>query len=222
MTASPVITYSQASGTVFPLGVTTVTVTATDGVGNTSTGSFTVTVSQVAPAITAQPVGLTVNPGVIAVLSVTATGTGPLSYQWKKQGQDIAGATQSAYTVESAVQGDEGGYSVLVSNAAGSVMSGVAVLTVNDQVAITEQPVGGKVAEGNPVVLRVTATGTGPLSYRWKKGGVDIAGGTEAVYSIPSATKGDAGSYTVVVSNALCACGDPGGAGGAAERGRFF
>jgi formylglycine-generating enzyme required for sulfatase activity len=53
VSASPVITYSQASGTVFPLGVTNVTVTATDGAGNSATGTFTVTVSDTqAPVIT--------------------------------------------------------------------------------------------------------------------------------------------------------------------------
>jgi hypothetical protein len=45
VSATPVITYSKLSGTVFPIGVTTVTIMATDDAGNTGTGSFTVTVN---------------------------------------------------------------------------------------------------------------------------------------------------------------------------------
>ena len=59
VTASPVITYSQASGTVFPLGVTTVTVTATDEAGNSATCSFTVTVSDTAGPVLSVPSNVT-------------------------------------------------------------------------------------------------------------------------------------------------------------------
>ena len=53
VTASPTITYSQASGTSFPVGVTTVTISAEDAAHNVATGTFTVTVGDMTgPVIT--------------------------------------------------------------------------------------------------------------------------------------------------------------------------
>ena len=82
------------------------------------------------PAITNQPVSLIAAAGASAELSVTASGTG-ISYQWKKNGEVIAGANSSAYTKTDLVAGDAGNYSVVVSGSCGNpVTSNVAVLTV--------------------------------------------------------------------------------------------
>jgi hypothetical protein len=65
-------------------------------------------------------------------MSVVATGTAPLSYQWRKDGVPISGAIRSGYTVSAARIEDAGTYTVVVSNSAGSVTSTGAVLTVNE------------------------------------------------------------------------------------------
>ena len=62
---------------------------------------------------------------------MAATGTAPLSYQWRKNGTNLSGGTSSTYTITSAQTTDAGSYSVVVSNSAGSVTSGSASLTVN-------------------------------------------------------------------------------------------
>lgn len=85
----------------------------------------------VVPVITAQPQSQTVNVGAPASFSVTATGTAPLGYQWKKSGSDIAGATASTYSIAAAQTIDAGSYTVVVSNVAGSATSNAATLTVN-------------------------------------------------------------------------------------------
>ncbi len=84
-----------------------------------------------APLITNQPQSITVTQGNQASFSVTATGSAPLTYQWRKNGADISGATGNVYTIATAVEADEGSYSVVVTNAAGSVTSNSATLTVN-------------------------------------------------------------------------------------------
>ena len=61
-----------------------------------------------APSITTQPAAQTVTAGQTASFSVTASGTAPLSYQWKKNGTDISGATSSSYTTPVTVIGDNG------------------------------------------------------------------------------------------------------------------
>lgn len=84
-----------------------------------------------APVITAQPQSRTVPVAATATFSVTATGTAPLSYQWKKNGVDIAGATADSHTTPAATLADNGSqFTVLVSNSAGSVLSDAATLTV--------------------------------------------------------------------------------------------
>ena len=84
-----------------------------------------------------------------------------LTYQWKKDGKAIGGATDSSYIISSAKKSDEGSYTVTVSNSAGSVTSETAKLTVNAVVVkptITTQPKSQTVTEGDPVTFIVGAT----------------------------------------------------------------
>ena len=85
---------------------------------------------QSSPVITAQPQSLTVQTGNSATFSVTATGQAPLSYQWRRNGVPITGATSSSYSIASAQGTDAGSFDVIVSNDSGSVTSSTAVLTV--------------------------------------------------------------------------------------------
>ena len=82
------------------------------------------------PFITNQPTDLTVGEGQTAALGVSALGSTPLSYQWKKNGNDIQGATNSTLTFSPAELTNSGNYSVVISNASGNVASDEATLTV--------------------------------------------------------------------------------------------
>jgi hypothetical protein len=82
------------------------------------------------PAIATQPQSLSVNAGQNAPFTVAATGTAPLYYQWRFNGTNIPGATDSSYTRFNAQPSHAGPYSVGVSNVAGSVTSTDAVLSV--------------------------------------------------------------------------------------------
>jgi len=66
------------------------------------------TAATTAPAITAQPASLTVTTGSSATFSVTATGTAPLAYQWRRSGATINGATSSSYRIASTTTADNG------------------------------------------------------------------------------------------------------------------
>ena len=155
----------------------------------------------ISPYIITQPVSKTVNEGDSVTFVVSAGGTAPLKYQWKKNGAAISGATKSTYTISSAKSSDAGNYTVTVSNSIGSATSSVAKLTVKSEIIITKQPQSQTVNEGNSATFSVTATGTAPLSYQWKKDGQDISGATDATYTVSSVKSSDAGSYTVTVSN---------------------
>ena len=93
---------------------------------------FGATPGSPAPTISVAPASKTVTAGQTATFSVTATGTGPLSYQWQKNNSNIGGATSSAYTTPATTMGDDGApFRVIVSNSGGSVTSTSATLTVH-------------------------------------------------------------------------------------------
>jgi hypothetical protein len=179
------------------------TVTITNAVGTANSGIATLTVNA-APAITLQPTNQTVAAPATATFTVGANGTAPLTYQWKKGGADIPGATLPTYTTPATSAGDSGSlYSVVVTNAFGFATSGNATLTVNVPPAFTVHPASQTVLAPATATFSVTATGTAPLSYQWKKGGVAIGGATSSSYTTPATTFADNGAvYTVTVSNA--------------------
>ncbi|MCX8517073.1 MAG: DUF1566 domain-containing protein, partial [Rhodoferax sp.] len=93
-------------------------------------------------AITTQPAAQTVTAGQTATFSVTASGTAPLTYQWRKNGTHISGATASNYTTPATVIEDNAAaFSVVVSNSAGGVTSSNATLTVTRAVAVASTPI---------------------------------------------------------------------------------
>jgi alpha-tubulin suppressor-like RCC1 family protein len=162
----------------------------------------------VAPTIVTQPAAVTVHAGDTATFAVGMSGSGPLSFQWRKDGAAIAGATEAAITLASAVPADAGAYSVVVGNAAGTVTSADAALAVTvipppvvTAPTISTQPATLVVVPGGAATLAVAASGTGPLAYQWSLGGTPVAGATGPVLTIPSVGPADAGSYTVTVSN---------------------
>ncbi|HPD06617.1 MAG TPA: immunoglobulin domain-containing protein [Candidatus Bipolaricaulis sp.] len=153
------------------------------------------------PTISTPPTAQTACVGGKVTFSVTAAGTAPLSYQWRKDGTAISGATTATYTIGSVAAGDAGSYTVVVTNAAGSITSAAAVLTVNVPPTLTVQPAAQSACAGKSVLFSVTAAGTPPLAYQWEKDGTPISGATTAIYTIPAVTTADEGTYTVVVTN---------------------
>ena len=84
-----------------------------------------------APTVTSQPANASVPLGQTATFSATATGTGTLNYQWRKDLANIAGATTPVYTVQATSPADSGStFDVVVSNSAGSTTSNSATLLV--------------------------------------------------------------------------------------------
>jgi len=184
----------------------TVVVSNSRGSITSSAATLTVDAAAVAPSITAEPASQTVTAGQTASFSVTAAGTAPFSYQWQKNAVAIAGATSSSYTTPALSTSDSGAqFTVVVSNSAGSVTSNPAFLTVNAAAvapSITAQPSNQTVTAGQTASFSVTATGTAPLSYQWRKNAVAISGATSSSYTTPATTTSDNGAqFTVVVSN---------------------
>ena len=123
----------------------TVVVSNSAGSITSNAATLTVNAAPVAPSITAQPSSVTITAGQTATFSVTATGTAPLSYQWRQNGTAISGATSASYTTPAETTSASGAqFSVVVSNSVGSATSNAATLTVNAAPvapSITGQPV---------------------------------------------------------------------------------
>jgi len=156
-----------------------------------------------APVITSQPASQGVVVGAGVTFTVVATGMPAPTFQWRRNGVPIAGATAATYTVASVTAADAGTYTVVATNSVGSVTSAGALLTINTLPVITTQPAGKTVTAGTGVSFTAAASGTPSPTYQWQKNGVNILGATGATYSLSTTTVADAGTYRVVATNVV-------------------
>ncbi|MFO1449473.1 MAG: pectinesterase family protein [Opitutaceae bacterium] len=194
-------TLTLASASTADAGSYTVSITNAYGSVTSTAASVTITTAPVPATITEQPAATTINAGQPATLTVSAYGSAPLTYQWRRNGVPIPGATTATLTFAQTTPADGGDYTVVVANGAGTVTSSVAVLTVNSAPVITSQPVGATVSAGQAVTFTVAASGTPAPSYQWQKDGVRITGATNPSFTIPSVTLADTGVYSVRIVN---------------------
>lgn len=175
-------------------GTYTVTINGIAGtVSQAGTVSFVVQPGT-APAISTQPVGITVCAGANAIFSVISPGVG-LSYQWQVSNggpfSDITGANSNSYTATAVTGADNNNqYQVIVSTLCGTATSNAVSLIVNTPPSITAQPNDAVICAGNNNTFTVTAAGSG-LAYQWQES-LTGCGGT--FVNIPGAT---ADSYTL-------------------------
>ncbi|MBN2506248.1 MAG: lamin tail domain-containing protein, partial [Verrucomicrobia bacterium] len=154
------------------------------------------------PEITTQPVSLNVLEGETASFTVSVTGAGPFSYLWRKDGANFGGPNSPTLTFAPVVPEDQGTYCVIVLGAAGAVTSSNATLVVRPLPVIQTHPASFVVSAGSNITFSVSATGTGPLFYQWRRNGQDISGATSSSYTVVNAQWDvNDGHYTVVVTD---------------------
>ena len=199
-------TLTLAGVTASDAGSYTVSVSNSFGAATSQGATLTVSSGSSGPTITAQPLSQSVNAGDRVTLTVSASGSAPFSFQWRKNGSDLSGATNASFIVNSATAADAGDYMVLVSDASGSQLSATATVTVAaggvTAPSIQVQPVSQTVPLGGRASFSVGASGSPQLTYQWSKDGNSLAGQTSATLIIAAVAAGDAGDYVVTVSNA--------------------
>jgi hypothetical protein len=131
---------------------------ATNGSGQAISEPAQVTLIS-APGISRQPAGTTLREGDRLRLEVIAVGTAPLSYQWARDGQPIAGAVMSILELPGVSRTNAGVYTVDIRNSAGSVRSEPAVLTVQTKPALTNLSVRTTLAAGQIVTVGAVVEG---------------------------------------------------------------
>jgi hypothetical protein len=189
----------------------------TNSVSSATSAAALLTVNTPVGILTQPPAMQLVNGLSNVVLNVTASGTGPFSYQWNYfngtawnpvlNGQ---GPALTLLGVSSAMtSGNAGNYEVVIKNSVGSITSSVTTLnvamipTIASQTAISPNPV----ARGAGVQMSVVAYGVQPLKYQWTKNGRRlvnngrISGATSPMLSIARVVLGDAGKYSVTITN---------------------
>ena len=161
------------------------------------------------PVIETQPLDQAVGVGEDLTLAVRTYGTWPLTYQWRKDGADLTGATNALLVLTNVTLADSGEYTVTVSNTYGSATSIPAVVEVSlKPPEITVQPTDQTVCSGAPVSLSVSAAGSPPVTYQWRRNELELADGDRitgahtATLTLSAAGVEDIGLYSVSVSNA--------------------
>jgi hypothetical protein len=153
------------------------------------------------PTIVTHPRSLTVTNGAAASFSVVASGVS--SYQWRKNGLNLSGATSAIYSIPATTTNDAAGYAVVASNASGSVTSLTATLTVLVPPAITTPPQSLTVSNGDTASFQVVAAGLPPPTFQWRFNGNVLEGATAATLVITNAQSAHEGDYSVVASNVV-------------------
>ncbi|PRY39169.1 putative secreted protein (Por secretion system target) [Spirosoma oryzae] len=157
---------------------------------NTTTGGV--------PSITSQPGGINTCTGQSATFNVTASGSN-LTYQWRKNGAPISGATSASYSLAGVTTNDAGQYDVVISTACGTVTSSSATLTVQAAAVITSQPTAQQRCSGESATFQVVTSGS-VTGYQWRKNGTPIEGAINATYSLANVTSDNAGQYDVLIN----------------------
>ncbi len=179
--------------------------------GSCSASSSTTSITiSAAPSVSLSPSTQTVCVGYsnCTQLSASVSGcSGNASYQWKKNGTTISGATSSTYSVPSGLEVGSYTFSVIVSCGNCSVTSASSSFVVNNAPSVTVSP------SSQTVCVNYTSTETlgasvsgcsGNPSYQWKRNGTAISGATNATYTIPTGYNCGSNSFTVVVNCGGC------------------
>lgn len=161
-------------------------------------GSFYFGTLEVPPQIKVHPSDTSTLTSSSATFTAKAIGIPNPTFQWRKDGVDISGATSDVFTISNAVEGDAGIYDCVVSNSAGKVISNPGKLTVVSAasfVSISESPMGRMLGES--VKFSATVLGMNVVRYQWLKNDEVIPDGTETNYNIPCIDLEDYGTYSL-------------------------
>jgi hypothetical protein len=175
-------------------------------------GAVTSAVAQVTvlnpPIIVTQPQGRTVAVGSNVTLNVSANGTGLLRYQWRYNGEDIPGANAPSLLLADIEEEHSGDYTVVISDVVGSIESLPATILALTKPTITESPQSITALIGDTVILRASASGSLPLSFRWRRNGATytnfVLNSHTTTLTLPNVQLAQGGAiYAVVVSNLI-------------------
>lgn len=174
-----------------------VTVTNLNGTVTSATARLTVLDSP--PIITRGLTNQTIYGGSDATFTVAVKGSWPMACQWQLEGTNLPGATSMTMTVTNLQASTAGAYSVLVSNAFGTVTSSAQLTLL--PLMITTAPRAQTVLGGGTASFSVAAAGQPPFQYQWWFNNGGLPGATLNPLVLTNVQMAQAGAYSVAVSN---------------------
>jgi len=176
------------------------TLTVTNALGSITNTNVLLTVLPL--QITSQPLSQSIYSGTNVTFTVAASGQGPFGYQWQFNGTNILDATNATLVLTNVQPVDGGSYTVIISNSLGSATSSSATLVV-EPILITLQPQDQITFRGANVVFSIVALSSQTINYQWKFNDLSLPGETGSSLTLTNVQYDQAGSYSVVLSNAL-------------------
>lgn len=165
-----------------------------------SNTTYTATFNLVTPQIVQQPMNQTVAVGQPATFSVSATGGTPLSYQWQRNGVNIAGATSSSYTIGAVATSDSGAqFRCIVTNSYGSATSSVATLLATVTISLTASPAGLQVTWDGQNQITPYSNATVVVGSAHTIGAVSLQTINGVTYEFDSWSDGGASTHNITV-----------------------
>jgi PKD repeat protein len=164
-------------------------------------------VNRIKPAIISQSTSDTLCENLNECLFVTPSGTPPFTYQWKKDGTNISGATDSSFCLSDISPTDSGLYSCVISNDCGNITSDIIKLTVFELPNFSNSTINNittsesEVCEDDPFQLGFLISGTEPIYYQWYKDGSAISGANDTIFTIANSQTSDSGYYYCIATN---------------------
>lgn len=122
--------YTIAATTSSDAGTYSVVVANSVGSVTSNGAMLTVNAASAAPLVTTEPLSQTVVAGNTVIFTAAASGSPAPTFQWQKNGVNIAGATNSSVAINSVAENDSGSYRLVATNDSGTAVSNVATLTV--------------------------------------------------------------------------------------------
>jgi hypothetical protein len=135
-------------------------------------GAAPLTITGLTPSLIAVRAGTNAATATNVTFTVSAYGTGTLTYQWSKNGSDIPGATNTSLVITNVQSSDEATYTVLIADVAGSVESAPAYLFVYSvaSLSVIQWPATHSVVSGGPVSFSATLAATPPpFTFEWRR-----------------------------------------------------
>lgn len=200
-----------------PLFVLTATAVA-------DTNLYRVVAANIVGAVTSAPVHLTVvtpptplaiTNGTVTNLTVAAAGPGNYQYQWRLNGVDLPGATNTTFAITNAQTANEGIYTVLVTDGSDACVTPDAFVKVLYRVAYLQQPTppGIIAGLGDSFQVSVTVTGSWPITYTWRRLSVPyqtmVLDANTATLTVTNLSAADAYYWDVITTNQVGNIGSP-------------